>query len=585
MIDPLITLAFSVHSNKGVYALLLASGISTAAGIPTGWEIVLDLIRKLAALEGADCEPDLYEWFTTKHGTKPDYSELLDALAKTPTERQRLLRGYFEPTEEERAEGLKVPTPAHKAIAQLAADGFIRVIVTTNFDRLQEQALEALGVSPTVISTADAVAGTVPLTHSGVTVIKVNGDYFDTRIKNTLDELSSYDDEMNRLLDRVFDEYGLIVCGWSAEWDGALRTAIERCPNRRYTTFWATRSDPSDAASRLIRHRGAQLIRIAGANEFFITLLEKVQALADFARPHPLSSKMAIATTKRYLGDAGATIKLADFVRQETERVHSTLNDTEFPTEKAPQPSAELMLQLTKYEALSDVLLSIFVVGCYWGGPEHSALWVKSLTRIAHPATKQTGLLFLVKLQMYPALLLFYAGGIAAIAGERYSTLVDLLTKTTIRTTDPNESENGFGIYPGWVFDRKDGLPFPGRDRDYTPLSNHLRQVLREPLKEHLAEESDYDAAFDRLEYLFSLRFWQSTFQNREYAWAPLGGFAVRSKYRPHLQIMRKMDDEIKSLGGDWPPLKAGVLDGSIDEIKQAKQAFDRYIESKEWGY
>lgn len=62
MIEPYISLAFSVHSNKGVYALLLGSGISSAAGIPTGGEIVLDLIRKVGALEQADCEPDPIDW-------------------------------------------------------------------------------------------------------------------------------------------------------------------------------------------------------------------------------------------------------------------------------------------------------------------------------------------------------------------------------------------------------------------------------------------------------------------------------------------------------------------------------------------
>jgi len=46
----LTSIAFSVYSNKGVYALMLGSGISRSSGIPTGWEIVLDLIRKLAVL-------------------------------------------------------------------------------------------------------------------------------------------------------------------------------------------------------------------------------------------------------------------------------------------------------------------------------------------------------------------------------------------------------------------------------------------------------------------------------------------------------------------------------------------------------
>jgi hypothetical protein len=134
----MVSLAFSVYSNKGAYALLLGSGISRASGIPTGWEVVLDLIRKVAKLEGEDCEPDPAAWFKQKHMADPDYSKLLGVIAKTPTDRQQMLRSYFEPTEEERAHGLKSPSSGHKAIAHLVAAGYLRVIVTTNFDRLME---------------------------------------------------------------------------------------------------------------------------------------------------------------------------------------------------------------------------------------------------------------------------------------------------------------------------------------------------------------------------------------------------------------------------------------------------------------
>jgi hypothetical protein len=78
MIDALVSLAFSVYSNKGAYALLLGSGISRPSGIPTGWEVVVDLIRKVAKLEAADCEPDPSAWWKAKHGSEADYSQLLD---------------------------------------------------------------------------------------------------------------------------------------------------------------------------------------------------------------------------------------------------------------------------------------------------------------------------------------------------------------------------------------------------------------------------------------------------------------------------------------------------------------------------
>ena len=123
-IDPIQSLSFSMQANRRVYALLLGSGVSRSAGIPTGWEIVLDLLGKLAATTGDSSGADLDLWYREKYGKAPDYSDILDQLAKTPTERQQLLRPYFEPNDQERDEGLKQPTAAHRAIANLVARGF-----------------------------------------------------------------------------------------------------------------------------------------------------------------------------------------------------------------------------------------------------------------------------------------------------------------------------------------------------------------------------------------------------------------------------------------------------------------------------
>ena len=119
----------------------MGSGVSRAAKIPTGWEITLDLIRKLASLHRETCDPDPELWYRKKFEKEADYSGLLDELVKTPTERQQLLREYWEPNDREREEGEKQPTAAHRAIAALAARGFLKVILTTNFDRLVETGL------------------------------------------------------------------------------------------------------------------------------------------------------------------------------------------------------------------------------------------------------------------------------------------------------------------------------------------------------------------------------------------------------------------------------------------------------------
>jgi hypothetical protein len=268
LIDPVTALAFSLFENKGVYALLLGSGTSRAAQIPTGWEITLDLVRRVAAMQNVIEQSDWAAWYRAQTGEEPNYSKVLDALSSSAHERRSILHSYIEPSEDDQREGRKIPTQAHHAIARLVKDGFVRVILTTNFDRLMENALREAGIEPSVIGSEDDLLGAVPLIHSRCYLVKLHGDYLDTRIRNTDEELASYSSAMHGLLDRTLDEHGLIVCGWSGEWDHALRAAIARAPNRRYPTFWLARGPIAPLAADLVAHRAAKVITISDADNF-----------------------------------------------------------------------------------------------------------------------------------------------------------------------------------------------------------------------------------------------------------------------------------------------------------------------------
>jgi hypothetical protein len=43
--------------------------------------------------------------------------------------------------------------------------------------------------------------------------------------------------------DAYFDEFGLIIYGRSAEWDEALRSALYRRKNRRFSAYWTVREN------------------------------------------------------------------------------------------------------------------------------------------------------------------------------------------------------------------------------------------------------------------------------------------------------------------------------------------------------
>jgi hypothetical protein len=103
--DLVTQLAFSVQENRGVFALILGSGLSRAAEIPTGWEITLDLVRRVAIAQGIEEQADWATWYRDETGKEPSYSALLQEVASSPEERRAVINRYIEPDELERDKG------------------------------------------------------------------------------------------------------------------------------------------------------------------------------------------------------------------------------------------------------------------------------------------------------------------------------------------------------------------------------------------------------------------------------------------------------------------------------------------------
>ncbi|MFZ5909608.1 MAG: SIR2 family protein [Chloroflexota bacterium] len=555
MIDPILSLAFSMHSNKGVYALLLGSGVSRSAGIPTGWEVTLDLIRKLAHLQGENCEPDPAKWYEEKYSEEADYSKILKLVAKTSSERSKLLKAYFEPTEEERKQNIKTPTIAHKAIADLVARGYVKVILTTNFDRLIEKALEEVGVIPTVISTNDAIAGATPITHSTCTVIKLHGDYLDTRIKNTPEELATYDRQLNTLLDRLLDEFGLIICGWSGEWDIALGDSVRRCKSRRYTTFWTVKDSLADKAKVLADLRKAEVIRIHSSDAFFSELAEKLLSISEFDRPHPLSAQAAVATLKRYLEDEKYKIRLRDLVMQEVENLHENTSVENFPLGNVRFTPEELSKRVQRYESLTEILQAMAVVGGFWGNHNLAECFTKALERLTDFLDGYSHGVW-TNLRLYPSLIMLYSTGLAALAAQNYEMLVAVLIRAQDRSIDREPKPLILSLSPAQVMETNIARQLPNHERQYFPVSEHLFQILAAPLKEFLPNSRDFEETFDRLEFFCALAVADlgSEFSRH---WLPMGRFGWKYQ-NGGVHISKKIQLEIERDGENWLPLKSG---------------------------
>lgn len=320
--NPLIHLAQQIHHNKGTYAVLLGSGISQAAGLPTAWNIIHDLLVKLATLQGLEPpheDDDLSAWYEQHFKQPLTYSDLVHSLAPTPALQQRLLEPYFEPTPEERQDGKKQPTDAHRALARLCLGKYIRVILTTNFDQLMEQALREVGLNPIVLSSPSDLPETDSLHHQDLFIIKLHGDYRMTNVRNSHLDLELYPREWNDLLTEVLHNYGLIVCGWSGESDLALRNAILNSPARRFPLYWVNYRSPKEnsIAEQVVQHRQGHLLYPYSADAFFTELESKVYALHNLNHTPPVALSALTEELKRIL-DGGSAIRLQDFLERET---------------------------------------------------------------------------------------------------------------------------------------------------------------------------------------------------------------------------------------------------------------------------
>lgn len=575
--DATLSLAITLTNTKGATALLLGSGISSAAGIPTGWGITLDLVRKAAAVAGQSADPDPAAWYQKQFGEEPDYAKLVEQFAPTPTERQRLLRDYFVPTEEERELGLKVPTKAHHAIAELVAKGYIKVILTTNFDSLLEQALEAQGVYPAVVSDASALLGMMPVQHEQVTIIKLHGHYLDTRLRNTPQELAAYEPALNQLLDRIFDEYGLLICGWSGVWDTALREALLRCPTRRFSTYWTAMGGLAAPAQLLAKQRAAQLIAIpSGADSFFQELAEKVMALEDLAQPHPVTTAVAVATLKRYVLVDTARIRLHELVTSEVERVWEQAGSLT----PAAVPTIELIAQTVRnLDALSERVIHLLAAGTYWAGTAHQSLWLQTVVRISKLKVDASGSYGAwMSLRDYPLLLVFYAVGLGATASNNQSLLLDLLLKVKLRKGVHNEVEKPASR----LYEPIDANHLTGLYEQKQPflLHYHLHQVLRPAFRDMMPDDLAYDEVFDRFEYLTSLVFYDEMVRGKhDYAGQfRYGLFMQRPRWnRPNPAIV-EVKQEIEKAGPSWPMLQQGLFNQSAVELGEVVAKMDDII-------
>ncbi|MCA3631306.1 MAG: SIR2 family protein [Methylobacterium sp.] len=572
-LPPFDALALSLHHAPGTQALLVGSGLSRAAGIPTGWEITLDLVRRLAALKGIKEHANWEKWFRDEHGGKePSYSELLDALASTAAERRAILHSYIEPPEGD--EDSRRPTKAHQAVARLVKAGAVKVIVTTNFDRLIENALRDEGIEPTVIAGEDAIAGAEPLVHARCAVIKVHGDYLDTRIKNTDAELTGYGAAMNALLDQVFDNFGLTVVGWSGEWDTALRDAIARQPNRRFPVYWAARGKIGPLAQDLIDRRGGRSFGIANADTFFVKLEQQLEALKQASRPHPQSAEMAVALAKRYCRDDRFAMEWTEFLHAEVEKIKRFVTGPEYPS---AQPTPENFNDLINaFVVHSEILRRACLVCGRWGTVSANRAVIRALKLLVLSSNAGGGYTTWISLRDFAASLCFY-WNLAGIAdAEAWSSASTLLSAEVNNGREMERLHEKLSL-AGYGGNSVDWKWLKGFETKIVPASEFTVEIFKSEGRDIAASAESAENLFDQIELLIAASAAHPTVargHGAESIWVPSGRFV----WKESGQFLRQQIDRISALPDSDPFFASGMLGGRQALAQQTLSAVGEWV-------
>ena len=197
MSDPIRNLAQFLALKKNAdrkFVLMLGAGASISSGVKPTAEITGELVERFAAAEPGDVEARFDRLWSTA----------------TPETRESMLKPYLD----------QVPSRGYRPLAELIVKGFFDVVITFNFDRLLERALEDAGFHDYKVivrgeTDLAVINRLVEAKEPRVKILKMHGslrsaDYF--LFSN--EEMLNYPEEIRDVLSRLTG-HDIIICGYA----------------------------------------------------------------------------------------------------------------------------------------------------------------------------------------------------------------------------------------------------------------------------------------------------------------------------------------------------------------------------------
>lgn len=427
-----------------------------------------------------------------------------------------------------------------------------------------------------MIGSDDAIRGAIPLVHSRCTIIKLHGDYMDARIKNTQDELETYSPAMDALIDRVLDEYGLIIAGWSGDWDTALRAAITRTPSRRFPFYWASRGALSQLGNDLLNQRAGKLIPITDADSFFMQLTTKVEALGAMNRVHPESIALLIAEGKKLCRDDRYSAEWTDLLAHEVSRFSDWVRSTEFFQGSPNKASINDLVK--RIVARSEGLRRLIMIGARWGTDEAFRTMLRAIVAITFRDMDGSGFTYVISLRLLGASLCFQWGVAASLlTADAYGRAARLMH--LIIPAKREQSLPAVTLLPLAALDTVDWKILEGLEHHHTPHSDYFSKIFSDEAKDIVVGPNEADTVWDDSEFLIAAESGYQRLPAMEDKglgfWVPPGRFVWRRE--GGTSINQRMD-YLRGLSAASPELKAGLFGGNLDGLNKTLPQLTEFL-------
>lgn len=497
--DRALPVAFSLNGNPGCYVAIVGAGLSSSSDIPLAGNIIEHLCQRVATTQGESPE-DPWQWYEETFEETPTYQGLLTTLGPAPGDRQGILRPYFARTPDDQPP-TRQPNGGHLGLARLARAGLVKVFITTNFDRLLEEALQESGLNPTTIASEEDLRATPPLDTLEAVVIHIHGEWQrpDT-LRNTEDELGDYPDWVQRLLSRTLEGRGYLIVGWSGKYDPALRAALAQNRTGRYSTYWVDLYHPQDAGRELLVDLSGIVLEGDAADvfervNFTIEVLSSQKAMATSGPALNVArAKRAITTGERPIETMDRLGEIADSIRNLPAIATRDFNGGD---EVARQRRAEILNASREAAALTMTLAAF--------AHAEARRWLNLIRHLAQPPIGIGGTVVLQAQQQLPGTLLLAAAGVGAVAEENWALVDTLLTDVHV-TGIVNREAGPLAVtvdLPQTFAGRTSfNAERPEFAHPLTLLHDYLKQVNREA---KVFSETVYEEAWERWEYLWHL--------------------------------------------------------------------------------